>query len=86
MTVEEHNACNHFRINSNDGNNYNNNNDDNSYEKRLMIFKHRNNNVNHDYGNCNFVLGSSAVVECLWFMANKLLDVNRSRTSPLLME
>ena len=51
-----------------------------------MRFKRIKKNVNHDYENCNFVLGSSTVVDRLWSMANKLLDVNRSRASPLLME
>ena len=51
-----------------------------------MRFKRRKKNVNHDYVNCNFILGSSAVVDSLWSMANRLLDRNQSRKSPLLME
>ena len=50
-----------------------------------MRFKHRKKNVNHDYGNCSFMFGSSAVVERLWLMEDKLSDENRIRTSPLLM-
>ena len=73
MTVEGHNTCKNLRLNTNGGNNEHNKNDDDLYEKRRMKFKRRNRNVNHEYGNCNFILGSSAVFERLWLMANKLL-------------
>ena len=51
-----------------------------------MIFKRIKKNANHDHGNCNFILGSCAVVDFFWLMANKLVDVNWSIISPLLME
>ena len=51
-----------------------------------MGFKRRKKNVNNEYGNCKFILGSSAVFERLWSMANNFLDGNWSRTSPLLTE
>ena len=85
MTVEEHTACQHLRLNNNYGNNENENNDYDLYEKRRILFKLIKKNVNYDYGNCNFILGSSAVFEHLWSMANKRLGGNRSRTYPLLM-
>ena len=72
-------------MNNGDGNNDNENNDDHSNKKRRMEFKNRKKNVNHDYGNCNFIPEFSGVVERLWLMVNKLLNGNLSRTSRLLM-
>ena len=86
MTVEKHNACENLRLNKNDGYNYNDNNDDDLYEKSRTRFKCRKKNVNNDYGNYNFIIGVSAVVERLCLMRNKLLDGNRIRIYPLLME
>ena len=86
MTVKEHNTCKHFRLNKNYGNNYNDNNYEDLYGKRRMRFKPRKKNVNYDYGNFNFIIGFSAVVERLWLMVNKLLYVNQSIKYPLLME
>ena len=86
MTIEEHNACMTLKLNNNYGYNDNDNNDDYSYQKRHMRFKRSKNIVNHNNGNYNFIPGSSEVVERLWSMANKLMNENRSRTFPLLME
>ena len=86
MTIEEHNACMTLKLNNNYGYNDNDNNDDYSYQKRHMGFKRSKKIVNHNNGNYNFIPGSSEVVERLWSMANKLLNENRSRTFPLLME
>ena len=86
MTVKEHNTCKHFRLNKNYGKNYNDNNYEDLYGKRRMRFKPRKKNVNYDYGNFNFIIGFSAVVERLWLMVNKLLYVNQSIKYPLLME
>ena len=86
MTVEKYNTCGHFIQTNNDGNNDNENNDDDLYEKSRTRFKCRKKNVNNDYGNYNFIIGLSAVVERLCLMRNKLLDGNRIRIYPLLME
>ena len=58
----------------------------NSYEERQNGFKCRNKNKSHDYGNCNFILGSATVVERLWSIADRIIDGNQARTSPSLME
>ena len=41
-------------------------------------------NKSRDYGNCNFILGSAAVLECLWSIADGIIDGNRSSTSPFM--
>ena len=51
----------------------------------LMSYQERR-EFNHKYGNLDFILGSAAVVERLWSIADKLIDGNRNSTSPFLME
>ena len=39
-----------------------------------------------DYGDLDFILGSAAVVERLWFIVDELIDGPRNNTFPVLME
>ena len=86
MTTEEHNACKCLLISNTTENTEDSNVVSNSYEERRNSFKRRKKNKSHDYGNCNFILGSAAVVERLWSIADRIIDGNRARTSPSLME
>ena len=43
-------------------------------------------NANHCYGNCDFITGSAAEVECLWSFADTCLDGHRNKTAPIIFE
>ena len=57
-----------------------------TYQERRDLHKKKRRLDNHKYGNLDFILGSAAVVERLWSIADKLIDGDRNNTSPLLME
>ena len=86
MTPEEHTACRSLRLDNSNEKESSNNNNASTYEERLTSYAEANLNNNYNYGNCNFILGSAAEVERLWSVADRIIDGNRSSTSPLLME
>ena len=57
-----------------------------TYKERRNRCKNRNQHDEADYGDLNFILGSAAVVERLWSIADKLIDGTRNNTTPVLME
>ena len=57
-----------------------------TYQERRELHKMKRRLNNYQYGNVDFILGSAAVVERLWSIADRLIDGERNSTSPLLME
>ena len=57
-----------------------------TYKERREQLKIKSTNDIQDYGCLYFIVGSAAVVERLWSIADKLIDGDRNNTTPLLME
>ena len=57
-----------------------------SFEERMERFKEHKLNKTDEYGNCDFVFGSAAVVERLWSVGDNILEDKRMRTTPVLFE
>ena len=57
-----------------------------SFEERMERFKEHKLNNTDEYGNCDFVFRSAAVVERLWSVGNNILEDKRMRTTPVLFE
>ena len=49
-------------------------------------FKEHKLNKTDEYGNCDFVFRSAAVVERLWSVGDNILEDKRLRTTPVLFE
>ena len=87
MSPNEKHVCAALRL---DNDNYNENLEvsDNlmTYQECQKLQKNERRLDNYQNGNVNFILGSTAMVEWLWSIANRLVDGERNNTSPLLME
>ena len=57
-----------------------------TYQERQELHKKKRRIDNDQYGYVDFILGSAAVVERLWSIADRLVDGERNNTSPLLTE
>ena len=57
-----------------------------TYQERRELHKKKRRLDNDQYGNVDFILGFSDVVERLWYIADRLVDREHNNTSPLLME
>ena len=87
MTVFEKNAC--FNLKISDANvvgNVEGNDTNITYKERRNRCKNKSHCNEVDYGELDFILGSAAVVERLWSIADGLIDGHRNNTSPVLME
>ena len=57
-----------------------------TYQECRELHKKKRRLDNYQYGNVDFILGFSDVVERLWYIADRLVDREHNNTSPLLME
>ena len=85
MTVFEKNACASLQLNANVVGNMENDQPI-TYKERWEKFKNKSLYDGTDYGCVDFILGSAAVVERLWSIADGLIDDVCITTSPILME
>ena len=53
-----------------------------TYQERCELHKKKRRLDNYQYGNVYFILGSAAVVEWLWSIADRLIDGECNNTSP----
>ena len=87
MSLQEKHACAALRLENNNTSEYFEDSDKYmTYQERRELHKKKRRLDNYQYGNVDFILGSAAVVERLWSIADRLIDGERNNTSPLLME
>ena len=87
MSLQEKHACAALRLDNDNASEYLEDSDNfMTYQERRELHKKKRRLNNYQYGNVDFILGSAAVVERLWSIADRLIDGERNNTSPLLME
>ena len=57
-----------------------------TYKERRSLYQNKGKYNQANYGDLAFILGSAAVVERLWSISDNLIDGERNKTSPILLE